>query len=108
VGKNVKDFAVGDSVFGSGVPTFQCHAEYKCLPENSVILKKPVNINFEEAASISFGWLTAMHFIKLAKVGNNSSVLIVGASGAVGSAAVQLCKQLGWLWNIRFSSIIII
>ena len=95
VGKNVTKFAVGDQVFGSGVPTFQCHAEYKCLPESGVVAKKPAGLSFEEAASIPFGWLTALHFVKQAKVGPNMSILIVGASGAVGSAAVQLCKQLG-------------
>ena len=94
VGKNVRNFTVGEHVFGSGVPTFQCHAEYKCVLETGVITKKPTSISFEEAASIPFGWLTAAHFIKLAKVGPTSSVMIIGASGAVGSAAVQLCKQL--------------
>lgn len=95
VGKDVRKFEVGDHVFGSGVPSFQCHAEYKCLAENGLVAKKPLNLSFEEAASIPFGWLTAAHFVKQAKVGANMSVLIVGASGAVGSAVVQLCKQFG-------------
>ena len=95
VGKNVKLFKVDDFVFGHTDMSFGSYAEYKCLPENGSIALKPANISHNEAAVIPFGGVTALHFIKKAMIKVGQKVLVVGASGAVGSAAVQLAKSFG-------------
>ncbi|HUM50686.1 MAG TPA: NAD(P)-dependent alcohol dehydrogenase [Chitinophagales bacterium] len=95
VGKNVKQFKTGDSVFGHTDMSFGAYAEYICVPENASIALKPAAISHTEAASIPFGAVTALHFIKKAKITPGQKVLVVGASGAVGSAAVQLAKSFG-------------
>ena len=95
IGENVKEFKVGDSVFGHTDLSFGTYAEYKCLPENSSIALKPSNISNQEAAVIPFGGVTALHFIKKAKIKPGQKVLVIGASGAVGSAAIQLANSFG-------------
>jgi NADPH:quinone reductase-like Zn-dependent oxidoreductase len=75
--------------------SFGAYAEYICLPEDGSLALKPVNISHDEAAVIPFGGVTALHFIKKAMIKANQKVLVVGASGAVGSAAVQLTKSYG-------------
>lgn len=95
VGEAVKDFKAGDLVFGHADMSFGAYAEYKCLPENASIALKPANISHLEAAVIPFGGVTALHFIKKAMIKPGQKALIVGASGAVGSAAVQLAKSFG-------------
>jgi 2-desacetyl-2-hydroxyethyl bacteriochlorophyllide A dehydrogenase len=95
VGVDVKHFKVGDSVFGHTDMSFGAYAEYICLPENVSIALKPANISHNEAAVIPFGAVTALHFIKKAMIKPGQKVLVVGASGAVGSAAVQLAKAFG-------------
>ena len=95
VGEDVKNFKVGDLVFGHTDMRFGAYAEYICVPENASIAIKPANISHLEAAVIPFGGVTALHFIKKAAIKPGQKVLVVGASGAVGSAAVQLAKSFG-------------
>lgn len=95
VGSAVKFFKIGDQVFGHTDMRFGAYAEYICLPENGSLALKPANITHSEAAAIPFGGVTAWHFIKKAAIKPQQKVLIVGASGAVGSAAVQLVKSYG-------------
>ena len=95
VGSAVKLFKIGDQVFGHTDMRFGAYAEYICLPENGSLALKPANITHSEAAAIPFGGVTAWHFIKKAAIKPEQKVLIVGASGAVGSAAVQLVKSYG-------------
>lgn len=93
VGSEVKDFKVGDEVIGFRV--FNIYAEYACIKESAAILKKPKNLTFEEAAGIPFGASTALYFLNKANLKANQNVLINGASGAVGSNAVQIATSMG-------------
>jgi NADPH:quinone reductase-like Zn-dependent oxidoreductase len=95
VGSQVKQFKVGDEVFGAMGMGFGAYAEYICLPETDVVAQKPANIGHESAATIHFGGATALHFLKKANVGAGQKVLVIGASGAVGTATVQLARHLG-------------
>ncbi len=95
VGEDVTQFKVGDFVFGHTDMSFGSYAEYKSLPESGSVALKPANITHQEAAVIPFGGVTALHFIKKADLKPGQKVLVVGASGAVGSAAVQLAKAFG-------------
>ena len=95
VGTSVAHFKPGDAVFGSTGMKMGAHAEYVCLPESGVLVKKSPNISHIEAATMPFGGAVALHFLRKAGVGAGQKVLIYGASGAVGSAAVQLARHFG-------------
>ena len=96
VGKDVKQFKKGDLIFGNAGEKFGAYAEYVCLAENAVLVMKPANITFEEAASIPFGAMTALYFLRdAAKLQRGQKVLIIGASGCTGVYAVQLAKYYG-------------
>jgi NADPH:quinone reductase-like Zn-dependent oxidoreductase len=88
-------FEKGDEVYGSTGMTFGTYAEYIAVPETAPVCKKPSSLTFEEAASIPFGAQSALHFLKAAKIHQGDKVLVYGASGAVGSAVVQIAKSYG-------------
>ena len=95
VGKDVTLFKEGDSVYGMTIKHFGAYAEYKCLPEDGVLALKPVGLTYKEAAAMPFGDTTALHFLKKVKIKAGQKILIYGASGAVGTSAVQLSKYFG-------------
>ena len=95
VGKDACKFKVGDPVFAFGDAAMGCYAEYKCMPQDGAVALKPPNLTFDEAAALSFGEVTALDFLKRAKLQRGEKVLINGASGGVGSAAVQLARHFG-------------
>ena len=97
VGESVTKFKVGDRVFGSAGMNFGAHAEYVSVSENAVLALMPGNMTYEEAAAIPFGATAALHFLRSADLRQGQKVLIIGASGAIGSLAVQLAKNQGAL-----------
>jgi NADPH:quinone reductase-like Zn-dependent oxidoreductase len=95
VGFTVSKFKVGDAVFAFSDSTLGCYAEFKCLPEDGAIAIKPSKLSFEEAVALSFGGSTALSFLSRASLKPGDRLLVNGASGAVGTAAIQLAKHLG-------------
>ena len=95
IGKDVSTFKKGDKVFGYNDKTFGGHAEYLTLAENDAITTLPKNVNFEEAAPITEGAHYALNDIRASKISSGQNALVYGATGAIGSAAVQLLKHLG-------------
>jgi len=95
VGKGVKLFKKGDPVFGLTGSKFGAHAEYVCLPEAASIVTMPANMNYEEAAAVCDGAMLAFTYIRKANLQKGDKILIYGASGSIGTAAVQLAKYYG-------------
>ena len=96
IGKRVSLFQKGDLVFGETGIRFSANAEYVCVEENGVVLTKPDNMTFAEAAPVCDGALTSYNFLKnIAQIRPGQSILINGASGSLGTAAVQLAKYSG-------------
>jgi NADPH:quinone reductase-like Zn-dependent oxidoreductase len=95
VGSGVAKYKVEDKVFGINVKTLGCFAEYVVISDDTPMALMPKNCTFEEAAATIFGGHTALHFLKKAKIIEGHKILIYGASGAVGTSAIQLAKYYG-------------
>ena len=94
-GRGITRFKAGDEIFAFPGGRFGSHAEYRTMPEDGMIARKPANLSFEEAAALPFGGTTALDFLRRAGIKQGDDVLVVGASGSVGSAAVQLARHFG-------------
>jgi NADPH:quinone reductase-like Zn-dependent oxidoreductase len=95
VGPDAKSFEVGDRVFGFNRHRFGTYAQYVCWPEDGLLASRPANFTDEESAAIPYGGLLALHFLRKADIRAGQRVLVFGASGAVGTSAVQLARHLG-------------
>ena len=95
LGKDVTKFKLGDKVFG-GTTALGCYSEYACISENDVITKMPEGIRYEEAAPVSGSAITVFNFlVGLAKIRKDQKILIIGASGGLGTYAIQIAKHFG-------------
>lgn len=94
LGDGVTSFAIGDPVFGSAGLKFGANAQYVCAPE-VLIAGKPADVAYERAAPIAFGGISALHYLRAASLQAGQKILVYGASGGVGTAAVQIAKHLG-------------
>jgi NADPH:quinone reductase-like Zn-dependent oxidoreductase len=95
VGPEVRSFEAGDRVFGFDRHRFGTYAEYVCWPEDGLLAMRPASLTDEEAASIPYGGLLALAYLRRAGVQAGQRVMVYGASGAVGTSAVQLARHFG-------------
>jgi NADPH:quinone reductase-like Zn-dependent oxidoreductase len=95
VGQGVTRFKEGDPVFGASMWRMSCSADYVRLPETAALALKPAALSFDEAAAFADGACTALHFLRKAGVRRGQKVLVYGASGSVGTMAVQLAQHFG-------------
>src|ERR1051326_568697 len=95
VGPGVRSFKEGDEVFGMNGFRAGTYAEKVCWPASSELAIRPANLSFEEAAALPYGGLLASYFLRRLEVGSGRRVLIYGASGAIGTSAVQLARHMG-------------
>ena len=94
LGEGVRSFAIGDSVFGSAGLKFGANAEYVCTPD-VLMAAKPADVTYDQAAPIAFGGISALHYLRAAALQAGQKLLVYGATGSVGTAAVQIAKHLG-------------
>ncbi|HSW29510.1 MAG TPA: NAD(P)-dependent alcohol dehydrogenase [Longimicrobiales bacterium] len=91
-GRAVTRFRKGDPVFGFRGPRMGAYAEYLCMPEDGVLATKPRNMTYEQAAAVPYGAVMALGLLRRAQVGPGTKVLVVGASGGIGTAVLQLAR----------------
>ncbi|MFD0673509.1 NAD(P)-dependent alcohol dehydrogenase [Cohnella sp. GCM10027633] len=95
VGKRVREFAIGDRVYGIDRFGFGAYAEYKCVREDGVVVKLASDATYEDAAALPFGGLLALHYLKKGNIRTGQRIVVYGASGAIGTSAVQLANYFG-------------